>query len=102
MINKKVKGENIVVKEVPVVGLLTVGVGIDQDTYHLLNQNIVSVSDYALKFTVVPEFDYFITDDNVLAFGFARTLLVSKATPWKVEYGISPERILVEEYEIEN
>ena len=33
MINKKVKGENIVVKEVPVVGLLTVGVGIDQGTY---------------------------------------------------------------------
>ncbi len=51
---------------------------------------------------VVPELDYFITDDDTLVYEFARAILVSKATPWTVEYGISPERILVEEYEIEN
>jgi hypothetical protein len=102
MDKKKVQGKDIVVNEVPVVGCLTVNVGNEQHTYHVISKKIIPVSDYALKFVVVPELDYFITDDNVLVYDFARTLLVSKATPWTIEYGISPERILVEEYEIEN
>lgn len=97
---------DVVVKEYPIAGLLYVDNSNYDSTYYLLSPMPVTTWNYgqvvALVFECVPIFPTEMEIDGISVFPYKRNVVVGMGTSWHVEYNIDKEKIMVEEYEIEN